>query len=145
LEGREVPALISGGLIAPAMPYPVGQLCQTGSPARTATMPMQVTVAENTPQTVLEMGPIFATVPGLQHDDGLRYSVLGNTNAALVRTALSDSALTLTYSGGQYGTARITVCATDADGVSVQQSILVTVRPLSLAPAPTAIPRIVWR
>jgi hypothetical protein len=75
------------------------------------------------------MGPVFAAIPGFQHQDGVHLCVLGNTNAGLVRTELSDSALILTFRSGQSGTATIVVCATDADGVSVQQSFLVTVLP----------------
>jgi hypothetical protein len=140
LEGREVPAVPGGGLIAPAVPYvfsapavpyvfslPHQAACQL--PGRTS--PFYVTVAQNSPETVIDLGWVFAAVPGLQHEDGLQFSVLGNTNPALVRTELSDAALILTYMRGQSGTSTIVVCATDADGVSVQQRILVTVRPLS--------------
>jgi hypothetical protein len=91
---------------------------------------MQVTVAENSPATVIDLDTVFAAVPGIQHADGLRYSVLSNSNSALVRTELSDADLILTYMRGRFGTATIGVCATDADGVSVQQRLLVTVRPL---------------
>jgi hypothetical protein len=89
-----------------------------------------VTVNENSSATVINLGAAFGAVSGLQHGDGLRLSILGNTNSALVKTDLSEAALTLTYAQGRYGTATITVCATDADGVSVKQTFLVTVRPL---------------
>jgi hypothetical protein len=90
-----------------------------------------LTVAQNAPATVIDLDSVFAAVPGIQHEDGLQYSVLGNTNPALVGTELSDAALILTCIRGRTGTSTIVVCATDADGVSVQQRILVTVRPLS--------------
>jgi hypothetical protein len=130
LEHRELPAFAGAGLMAPPMPHSIITLYPIGSPAPAATTPINVTVAQDSPPTVIDLGPIFAAVRGLQHEDGLRLSVLGNTNSALVRTDLSDSALTLTYMRGQHGTASITVCATDADGVSVRQTILVTVLPL---------------
>jgi hypothetical protein len=66
---------------------------------------------------------------GLHPEDGLDLSILGNTNPELVGTDLSAGALTLTYTPGVYGTATISVGATDADGVSVQQTFQVTVRP----------------
>ena len=141
LEGREVPALLGGGYGAAAvsglfsLPHPPA--CQ---PPGSSSL-LHVTVAENAPATVMDLGSVFSTVPGLQHEDGLQFSVLGNTNAALVRTELSDAALILTYLRGRSGTSTLTVCATDADGVSVQQRILVTVRPLhAIHVGPTPVP-----
>jgi hypothetical protein len=88
-----------------------------------------VTVNQDSSATVLDLGSAFAAVSGLHHEDGLRMSILGNTNSGLVKTSLSAAALTLTYARGMSGTATITVCATDADGVSVQRTVLVTIRP----------------
>jgi hypothetical protein len=140
LEGRELPALFVGGLIAPTVPAAPSMSLQPASPPPGRITPICVTVAQNTPETVIDMCPMFATIPGFQHADGLQLSVLGNTNTALVRSDLSDSALILTYRSGRTGTATIVVCATDADGVSVQQTILVTVRPLSTAGTTVATP-----
>jgi hypothetical protein len=142
LEGREVPALLGGGLIAPAVPAVFSPPHQTACRLPVRPSPIHVTVAENSPETVIDLDSAFAAVRGIQHGDGLQFSVLGNTNSALVRTELSDAALILTYMRGRSGTSTITVCATDADGVSVQQRIVVTVRPLSAAgvghmPAPS--------
>jgi hypothetical protein len=92
---------------------------------------MHVTVGENSPPTVIDLGNVFAGMSGIQHDEELRLSVLGNTNADLVKTDLSDGELTLTYTPSQSGTATIMVGATDADGVSVQVNIVVTVIPLT--------------
>jgi hypothetical protein len=131
--------LLGGALVAPALQaapvesHPVVFHFLSGR-----TTPINVTVAENTRETVIDMGPVFATVPGFQYQDVLQLSVLGNTNSALVRTALSDSALILTYRSGHSGTATIVVCATDADGVSVRQTLRVTVRPLRPAGATSA-------
>jgi hypothetical protein len=93
--------------------------------------PLQVTVAQNSSETSINLGSVFAAHGGLEQGDGLQLSVLGNTNSGLVTTDLSEAMLTLTYKGGKYGTATITVCATDGDGVSVQQTFLVTVTPLT--------------
>jgi hypothetical protein len=90
---------------------------------------MRVTVAQNSPATVIDLGPVFAAMPGIQHQDGLHLAIVGNTNSRLVTAELSEAALTLTYTRGQCGTATITVNATDADRVSVQQTVVVTVRP----------------
>jgi len=115
---------------------------QTGSPSPGAATPICVTVDLNSPETVINLGPVFAAMRGIQHEEGLQLAILSNTNSGLVRPDLSGTALTLTYTRGQYGTATITVNATDLDRVSVQQTVVVTVRPLSPAGAAsvTAIP-----
>jgi hypothetical protein len=92
-----------------------------------------VTVAENSPQSVIHLGDVFGTMNGLQHAGGLQLSLLGNTRPGLVTTDLSDLDLTLSYAPGHCGTATITVGATDANDVFVKVSILVTVRPLKPA------------
>ena len=90
---------------------------------------MQVTVRENSPATVIDLESVFAGVTGIQPEE-LQMSLLGNTNAGLVKTDLSDGELTLTYTPSQYGTATIMVGATEPDGASVRENILVTVLPL---------------
>jgi hypothetical protein len=133
LECRALPAFVGGAFVAPAlqaapvMSQPIVFLWSG------RTTPINVTVAENTRETVIDMGPVFAAIPGFQHQDVLHLSVLGNTNSALVRTELSDSALILTYRVGHTGRATIVVCATDADGVSVRQTLRVTVCPVRAA------------
>jgi len=130
LEGRELPALLGGGLIALApVPEALGARLQTDNALPASPTPVRVTVAQNTPETVIDLGAVFATVPGIQRDDGLQIAVLGNSNAALVGTDLSGTALTLTYTRGQSGTATISVAGTDVDGVSARQTLLVTVLP----------------
>jgi hypothetical protein len=107
-----------------------GMVRQTGSPGPAGITPLHVTVSQNAASTVLDLGPAFAAMPGLQHQAGLHLAVLGNTNARLVTPDLSGSALTLTYTRGLVGTATLTVNATDADGVCAQQTVVVTVLPL---------------
>src|SRR5262249_10530820 len=132
LEGRELPALLSSGLLTlVSPPGAVSAPLQTGSQLPGSTAPVRVTVAQNSPATVIDLGPVFAAMPGIQHQDGLQLAILGNTNSRLVAAELSEAALTLTYTRGQYGTATITVNATDAGRVGVQQTVVVTVRPLS--------------
>jgi hypothetical protein len=119
----------SGGV---ATSVALGGRQQTGSqPAGAGVNQMQVTVMENSPKTVIDLGPIFAQMSGIQYEDGLQLSLLGNTNAGLVNTDLSAGELTLSYTPSKCGTATISVGATDADGVSVQENILVTVLPLT--------------
>jgi hypothetical protein len=145
LEDRLVPALgAAGGIVLGAAAQ--GALPQAGSPAshdisglqpiggKTPSVgSLRVTVAENAPESVINLGPVFVK-SGIQHQDGLRLAVLGNTNSGLVQTDLSETALTLTYTRGKCGSATITVSATDGDGVSVQEIVLVTVYPSSPVP-----------
>jgi hypothetical protein len=126
-----MPALASGM-------FAIAPVLSAASPPTPGTKPgcaapIYVTVFENSPATVIDLSAAYSSVSGLQHGDGLKFSILGNTNPGLVKTSLSEAALTLTYAAGKSGTATITVCATDADGVSVKRTILVTVRPLSPA------------
>ena len=130
LEPLEDRTLLAGGVVfaPPLAPGAVSSRPPAGSKPTGGT-PIRVTVTGNSPETVIDLGTAFGAVSGLQHGDGLKLSILGNTNARLVSTNLSEAALTLTCARGQSGTATITVCATDADGVSVKQTLLVTVRP----------------
>jgi hypothetical protein len=89
---------------------------------------MSVSVMGNS-ETIINLDRVFAAQSGLQYEDGLQWSMLGNTNAALVTTDLSEGELALKVNPGQWGIATITVGATDADGVCEQESILVAVEP----------------
>jgi hypothetical protein len=91
---------------------------------------MNVTVMQNSPRTVLDLGPVFAQMSGVQPEGGLQLSLLGNSNPGLVKADLSEGELTLTYTPSQCGVATIGLAATDADGVSVRENLLVTVLPL---------------
>ena len=137
LEDRVMPTLGPGGVPVAAPTHPPGGVTAsasssnlqtlTNSPA-TTTCHMMVWVMQNAPETIINLKYLFAGMNNLQHQDGLQWSMLGNTNAGLVTTDLSESELTLTYTPGQWGTATIKLGATDADGVSEQEIIQVTVR-----------------
>src|SRR5262245_12791938 len=150
LEDRMLPAPLTYGVlpltpagtisaaVAPPLPQPRGIAASgaligmqpIGSQlAGAGVNGMRVTVRENSRQTVIDLDLVFAQMSGIQHKDGLQLSVLGNTNAGLVRTNLSEGELTLTYTPSRCGTATIIVGATDADGVCVRENILVTVLP----------------
>jgi hypothetical protein len=141
LEDRALLASLGGGALAVALAptSAVSAAPQAGTKSPEGATPIRVSVNENSSTTLINLGAAFGAVSGLQHEDGLKLSILGNSNSALVKPGLSEAALTLTYASGKCGTATITVCATDADGVSVKQTILVTVRPLiAAAPAPAS-------
>ena len=125
-----------------AGPAAVTGLPQTGGKLPAAPNQMWVTVDEGCAASVVQLGAVFAARTDIHPRGGLQLSILGNTNPGLVSTDLSGADLTLTYARGKNGTATITVGATDADGVSVRETILVTVRPPQPAPAagPATVP-----
>jgi hypothetical protein len=123
-------------MVVAAPPGAASGLRQVSGTSPGGTNPIRVTVNENSPETVIDLGAVFGTRSGIHPEEGLHLSMLGNTNAGLVNPDLSEATLTLTFARGKCGTATVTVAATDADGVSVRETILVTVRPLK--PAGTA-------
>jgi hypothetical protein len=140
-------ALTSGVLatlqvVTPAGPATVIGPQQTGGELLAVPNPMRLMVPENAAATVIPLGAIFAAMKDIHAKDGLQLSILGNTSPGLVKTDLSGADLTLSYARGKCGTAAITVGATDIDGVSVRQIILVTVSPVQpvVTGGPVAVP-----
>jgi hypothetical protein len=143
LEDRLLPALGVGGLpvlavggIAPAAvagkaPSPTAAAASNtvGPSSSRGANQIAVTVDVGASPTVIDLGAVFAKMNNLRCKDGLQLALLGNTNSGLVKTGLSEAALTLTFAPGKVGKATITVSATDADGVCVQETVLVTVLP----------------
>jgi hypothetical protein len=140
LEDRMMPTLLPGVFppIATPTPPPAG-ITGSGSsgnlqtlinpPASSVHHMVVVPAMRNSSETVINLDRIFAQQSGLQHEDGLQWSMLGNTNAALVRTDLSEAELTLKYTPGRWGIASVMVGATDADGVCEREIIHVFVSP----------------
>jgi hypothetical protein len=122
------------GVVTASTPGPVIGVQPTGGKPAAVPNQMRVTLDENSVASVIPLGAVFAARREIHPRDGLQLSILGNTNPGLVTTDLSGADLTLTCCRGKTGTATITVSATDADGVSVRETILVTVRPRQPAP-----------
>jgi hypothetical protein len=139
LEDRLVPAWPGEVLFRP-VPSPVIGLPPAGSKPPVGTTPIRVAVDQDSSESVIDLGTAFGATSGLQLGNGLKLSVLSNTNSGLVKPDLSEATLTLSYVRGKCGTATITVAATDGDGVSVRQTILVTVRPARTAGGTAAPP-----
>src|SRR5262245_50024337 len=68
----------------------ISGLVQASSKPPGGTTPIQVTVNQNSPATVINLGTAFRAVSGLQHGDGLKLSILGNSNTGLVTAGLSE-------------------------------------------------------
>lgn len=140
LEDRAMPTLLPGvvpPVVAPTPPPGGITTAASSSNLQTLTNPpaksvnrMTLQVTENAPETIINLGLAFSGMSRLQYEDGLQWSMLGNTNAALVTTDLSEAELALKFTPGQCGIATITVGATDADGVSQREIIRVVVDPL---------------
>ncbi len=91
-----------------------------------------VTVDENAANTVLDLSSNFSDVETVS--GSLIYSVEVNDNSSLVTTSVSDSALTLDFQLNQFGTANITVRATDGGVLFIEDSFVVTVNEVNNAP-----------
>lgn len=115
--------------VAAATASPVGGVPTAPKPPMPSNH-MSVIVSQNSPESVIDLGAVFGAMGEIHPKDGLQLSILGNSNSGLVTTDLSGADLTLTYAHGKWGTATITVGATDADGMSVREVVLVTVTPL---------------
>ena len=90
---------------------------------------------DDAPDTVVNLFAAFADVEDA--DPALVYTVVGNTNAALfTSTAVNGAAgtLTLDYAPNAFGTADLTVRATDTSGAFVDTTFTVTVNPVNDTP-----------
>src|SRR5262249_25226885 len=79
LEGRALPALGRSTLcgLVPVVTA-ASMLQQKGSSMPAGITPLHVTVSQNASESVLDLGPVFAAMQGLQHEGGLHLTVLGN-------------------------------------------------------------------
>jgi hypothetical protein len=102
----------------------------TDDPPVVANPISSVAADEDDPDTIIDISNVFddPDFPG----DTLVFSVTGNTNTGMVTTNIVDGELTLSYVSDQYGTAEVTVRATDQNGagVSVEDTFTVTVAPV---------------
>ena len=98
-----------------------------------------VVVNEDAPDTVIDLSGTFEDADG----DALTLSVQANTDLALVSASLVGTALTLPYAANRNGEADVILRATDAAGLSVDETIRVTVRQVNDAPVVTnPLPRV---
>lgn len=88
-----------------------------------------VQVVQDAPNTVIDLSSVFDDVDILTNGDILTLTVAGNTNPTLLTASLMGTTLTLDYAAGQFGTAEITIRATDLAGAFAEDTLLVTVNP----------------
>jgi 5-hydroxyisourate hydrolase-like protein (transthyretin family) len=86
-----------------------------------------VTVSQSAPDTILDLGAVFADVDVATNGDTLSYAVVANDNPALVLGGVLGRTLTLRYAFGQSGSAHLTVRATDGAGLAVDDTITLVV------------------
>ena len=93
-----------------------------------------VTVPEDAPPTIVDVGPNFDDVDIEPNDDVLSFLVESNTNPGLVSATLDGSILRLEYAPNQAGIADITIRATDLASAFVSDTFRVTVGATNDAP-----------
>ncbi|MFO0968244.1 MAG: peptidylprolyl isomerase [Gemmataceae bacterium] len=79
---------------------------------------------------------VITSIDVVKRDEFLTYSLVSNSNSALVTASLNKEFLTLNAAPGQTGSATLTLRATDRLGVFVEQTLTVQ---LTAAPAVTAV------
>ncbi|MGN8225641.1 BspA family leucine-rich repeat surface protein [Gracilimonas sp. BCB1] len=110
---------------------PVPGKVKTNSAPIVSTPISDVTVDGNAPNTVIDVSTNFSDLETAS--GSLIYSVEANDNPELLTAMISNSALTLDYQTNQFGTAKITVRASDGE-LSVEDSFVVTVNEVNIAP-----------
>ena len=108
--------------------------------APTTTGIANVSVGEDAPNTVIDLFAAFADTEDA--DASLTYTITANTNPGLFAATPIDGVagtLILDYAPNAYGTANITVRATDTSALWVESTFTVTVNPVNDAPATTPV------
>lgn len=83
------------------------------------------TVNENSTPMVIDLTGLFTDIE--DGSAGLVLSVQNNSNTALVTPTLNGTQLTLTLTDGEFGTADMTIRATDTDGLFIEDTFTLTV------------------
>lgn len=97
-----------------------------------------IVVNEDADDTVIHLHPSFGDIE--DNDEEMTYTIENNTNAALFDSVniIADH-LTLAYAADQYGTATITIRATDTGGIWVEETMLITVNAVNDPPTSSGI------
>ncbi|HUT14561.1 MAG TPA: LamG-like jellyroll fold domain-containing protein, partial [Thermoguttaceae bacterium] len=119
---------------------PDGVLVRLFGSAPTASGPAPVSVEEDSPNTIINLFDVFEDTENTDTD--LTYQVTYNTNPSLLAATEIDVAagtLTLSYAQDAFGTANVTVRATDPGGLFVETVVQVDVAPVNDAPVTSGI------
>ncbi len=119
LHGIVLLMLLAGVLVVPVQ----FAAAQINNPPTTTGIGA-VTVAEDAAPSALDLTTSFDDV---EDGAGLTYSVVTNTNPALVDASIVGGTLTLTYTANANGAADLTIRATDSLGASVDTVFTATV------------------
>ncbi|HEX3148672.1 MAG TPA: Ig-like domain-containing protein [Gemmataceae bacterium] len=126
---------VSDGSLTAVRQFTVTVTPVNDAPTTTGLAP--VTLLEDAAQTSVVLTNSFADIE--DGPNGLTYSVIGNTNAALFSSVtVVGGTLKLTPAANANGSATLTIRATDTGGLSVQTTLAVTVTPVNDAPSFTA-------
>ncbi|GJQ35093.1 MAG: hypothetical protein JETCAE01_11030 [Anaerolineaceae bacterium] len=98
-----------------------------------------VTVDEDASDSTLDLWTSFADLD--EPDSALTYTIQTNTNAALFTSAAitGNQNLVLDFAPNGFGTADLTIRATDSGGLFVEDTFTVTVNPINDVPTTTGI------
>ncbi len=99
---------------------------ENDAPTVIATIP-DVNVDEDANDTSIDLSIIFADPDILTNGDELSYSITDNTNNTLVTAGITATDLTLAYAANQFGSATITIRATDLSNAWVENTFAVRV------------------
>ncbi|MBC6608743.1 hypothetical protein H8B13_18085, partial [Hymenobacter sp. BT188] len=111
----------------------------TASPPTISTPIADITVPKNSPPTQLNLATVFTDNAGV---DNLTLSVTGNADPNVISTAISGLTLTLTYAADAVSAADLTIRATDADGLYVEDTFKVIISATPPPDGATALHRI---
>ncbi len=94
----------------------------------------QVTMNEDDPARVILLSNVFFDPDVASGGDNLTYQIVSNSNPSLVSPAINGGQLELQLVADQNGQALIAVVATDQAGLSVTDTLTLTVNPVNDAP-----------
>lgn len=96
-----------------------------------------IVVNKNATVPSISLSPSRFSDPDIANGDFLTYRVVSNTNSLLVTPTISGTSLNLSLLNNQFGTAVITVSATDSQGLTVADEFTLTVNNVNQAPVGT--------
>ncbi len=121
---------MDGTLESPLYNYTINVLPVNDAPVVAAPI-ADFAINEDAPETVMALGSVFTDIDTGGAD--LTYSAQGNSNPGLVSATVDNvtDTLTLRYAANQFGTATLTLRATDSGGLFAEDTFVLTVNQVS--------------